>query len=129
MAGAMSLPLERIDVSAPEGRVAVLNEATGEWRTCPRWELRTLAPVPGYVAALAVEGQAGVSLYGIGRESRAAEGGKALGCLRVDVDAFVVLRQREVLSTRISESLFLCRVVLTFLTTALAWSAILPDLM
>jgi len=53
----VSLPLERIDVSAPEGRVAVLNEATGEWRTCPRWELRTLAPVPGYVAALAAEGQ------------------------------------------------------------------------
>ena len=53
----VSLPLERIDVSAPEGRVAVLNEATGEWRTCSRWELRTLEPVPGYVAALAVEGQ------------------------------------------------------------------------
>jgi 4'-phosphopantetheinyl transferase len=53
----VSLPLERIDVSAPEGRVAVLNEATGEWRTCPRWKLRTLTPVPGYVAALAAEGQ------------------------------------------------------------------------
>jgi 4'-phosphopantetheinyl transferase len=53
----VSLPLERIDVFAPEGRVAVLDEATGEWRTCPRWELRTLAPVPGYVAALAAEGQ------------------------------------------------------------------------
>jgi 4'-phosphopantetheinyl transferase len=53
----VSLPLERIDVSAPEGRVAVLEEATGEWRTCPRWELRTLAPVPGFVAAVAAEGQ------------------------------------------------------------------------
>ena len=53
----VSLPLKRIDVSAPEGRVAVLDEATGEWRTCSRWELRTLAPVPGYVAALAAEGQ------------------------------------------------------------------------
>ncbi len=53
----VSLPLERIDVSSPEGRVAVLNEATGEWRTRPRWELRTLAPVSGYVAALAAEGQ------------------------------------------------------------------------
>ena len=53
----VSAPLERIDVSSPEGRVAVLDEATGEWRTCPRWELRTLAPVPGYVAALAAEGQ------------------------------------------------------------------------
>jgi 4'-phosphopantetheinyl transferase len=53
----VSLPLKRIDVSAREGRVAVLNEATGEWRTCSRWELRTLAPVPGYVAALAAEGQ------------------------------------------------------------------------
>jgi 4'-phosphopantetheinyl transferase len=53
----VSLPLERIDVSAPEGRVAVLDQPTGEWRTCPRWELRTLAPVPGYAAALAAEGQ------------------------------------------------------------------------
>ena len=55
----VSLPLERIDVSAPEGGLAVLDQATGEWRKCPRWELRTLAPVPGYVAALAVEGQGG----------------------------------------------------------------------
>ena len=53
----VSLPLERIDVSAPEGQVAVLDEATGEWRTCTRWELRTLAAGPGYVAALAAEGQ------------------------------------------------------------------------
>ena len=53
----VSLPLDRLDVSAPEGRVAALDEATGEWRTCPRWELRTLAAVPGYVAALAAEGQ------------------------------------------------------------------------
>jgi 4'-phosphopantetheinyl transferase len=53
----VSLPLKRIDVSAPEGRVAVLDEATGEWRKCPRWKLRTLAPVPGYAAALAAEGQ------------------------------------------------------------------------
>ena len=53
----VSLPLERIDVSASEGRVAVLDEATGGWRTCPRWQLRTLAAVPGYVAALAAEGQ------------------------------------------------------------------------
>ena len=52
----VSLPLERIDVSAQEGRVAVLDRATGEWRTCPRWGLRTLAPVSGYVAALAAEG-------------------------------------------------------------------------
>jgi 4'-phosphopantetheinyl transferase len=53
----VSLPLKRIDVSAPGGRVAMLDEATGEWRTCPRWGLRTLAPLPGYVAALAAEGQ------------------------------------------------------------------------
>ncbi len=53
----VSLPLARIDVSSPEGQVAALDEATGEWRTCPRWELRTLAPVPGYVAALVAEGQ------------------------------------------------------------------------
>ena len=53
----VSLPLERIDVSASEGRAAVLDESTGEWRTCTRWELRTLAAGPEYVAALAAEGQ------------------------------------------------------------------------
>jgi 4'-phosphopantetheinyl transferase len=53
----VSLPLKRIDVSTPEGRIAVLDEATDEWQTCPRWRLRTLAPVPGYAAALAAEGQ------------------------------------------------------------------------
>jgi 4'-phosphopantetheinyl transferase len=53
----VSLPLKRIDVSAPGGRVAMLDEATGQWRRCPRWELRTLASVPGYAAALAAEGQ------------------------------------------------------------------------
>lgn len=53
----VSLPLERIDVSASDGRLAVQDQATGEWRKCPRWELRTLAPVPGYVTALAAEGQ------------------------------------------------------------------------
>jgi 4'-phosphopantetheinyl transferase len=53
----VSLPLKRIDVSAPEGQVAVLDEATGEWRRRPRWKLRTLAPLPGYVAALAAEGK------------------------------------------------------------------------
>ena len=53
----VSLPLKRIDVSAAEGRVAVLDEATGEWRRYPRWTLRTLASLPGYVAALAAEGR------------------------------------------------------------------------
>lgn len=53
----VTLPLKRIDVSSAEGRAAVLDESTDEWRTCPRWELRTLATFPGYVAALAAEGQ------------------------------------------------------------------------
>jgi len=53
----VSLPLKRIDVSAPGGRAAVLDEATGGWRTCPRWELRTLDAIPGYAAALAAEGE------------------------------------------------------------------------
>jgi len=53
----VSLPLKRIDVSTSEGRVAVLDEATGEWRRCLRWKLRMLAPVPGYAAALAAQGQ------------------------------------------------------------------------
>ena len=53
----VSLPLKRTDVSAAGGRVAVLDEATGEWRTCPRWKLRTLPAAPGYAAALATEGE------------------------------------------------------------------------
>ena len=53
----VALPLQRIDVSSPEGRVSVLKEATGEWRKCSRWELRTLASIPGYAAALAAEGR------------------------------------------------------------------------
>lgn len=53
----ISLPLERIDVSSPEGRVSVLDETMGEWRTCTRWEILTLASFPGYAAGLAAEGQ------------------------------------------------------------------------
>jgi 4'-phosphopantetheinyl transferase len=53
----VSLPLEHVDVSDPAGRVALADEATGEWRTCERWTLRTLAVGPDYAAAVAVEGK------------------------------------------------------------------------
>lgn len=53
----VSLPLERIDVSSSEDRVATLDEATGTWRTCERWMLRTFGTDQDHAAALAAEGQ------------------------------------------------------------------------
>ncbi len=53
----VSLPLEHIDVSVPAGQVATSDKATGAWRTCARWMLRTLSDGPDYAAALAAEGR------------------------------------------------------------------------
>jgi 4'-phosphopantetheinyl transferase len=53
----VSLPLERIDVSSSEDRVATLDEATGAWRTCERWMLWTFGVGQDHAAALAAEGQ------------------------------------------------------------------------
>jgi len=53
----VSLPLERIDVSVPTTRVAVLDGATGEWRVRTDWTLQTLVIGPERAAALAAEGQ------------------------------------------------------------------------
>lgn len=53
----MSLPLEHLDVSAPAGRAAVLDGATGRWRACPCRRLQTLATGPDYVASLAASGR------------------------------------------------------------------------
>ena len=52
-----SLLLQHLDVSAPAGRVAALDEATGKWEAYGRWILQTLAAGPDYAAALAAEGQ------------------------------------------------------------------------
>jgi 4'-phosphopantetheinyl transferase len=53
----VSLPLERIDVSSSEDRVAILDETRGTWRTCERWMLRTFGVGPDHAAAVAAEGQ------------------------------------------------------------------------
>jgi 4'-phosphopantetheinyl transferase len=53
----MSLLLKHIDVSATTSRVAVLDEATGEWRARMDWTLQTLAISFDHAAALAAEGQ------------------------------------------------------------------------
>ena len=53
----VSLPLERIDVSSSEDRVATLDEAAGTWRTCERWMLQTFGAGQDHAAALAAEGQ------------------------------------------------------------------------
>lgn len=53
----LSLPLDQFDVSlAPGGPAALLN-TRGDPQEANRWSLRELKPGPGYVAALAVEGQ------------------------------------------------------------------------
>lgn len=51
----VSLPLEHIDGSCSGGPVAMLHEASGEWRACARWMLKTLAVGPDYAAALVAE--------------------------------------------------------------------------
>ena len=64
----MSLLLEHIDVSAPTDRVAVLDEATDEWRVLADWTVRTLVVGPDHAASLAVEDQ-GWELAGSGKDS------------------------------------------------------------
>jgi len=54
----LSLPVTDVDVTAPEGRVALWNESTGAWESSMRWMLQTLAVGPEHVAALAAEGRA-----------------------------------------------------------------------
>ena len=53
----LSMPLDRFDVSLAPGEPAALLRAYGDPLEASRWSLRAFAPAPGYVAALAVEGQ------------------------------------------------------------------------
>ncbi|HCF26730.1 MAG TPA: 4'-phosphopantetheinyl transferase [Cyanobacteria bacterium UBA11049] len=61
----LSLPLDRFDVSLIPGEPARLLGIKGDnraldhlrHRTCSNWSLQDITPIPGYVAALAVEGQ------------------------------------------------------------------------
>jgi 4'-phosphopantetheinyl transferase len=53
----LSLPLDQFDVSLAPGEPAALLATHSEPREALRWSLQALTPGPGYVAALAVEGQ------------------------------------------------------------------------
>jgi len=52
----LSLPLEQFSVSLTPGAPAELLDVAADQRERTRWSLRALAPGPGYVAALAVDG-------------------------------------------------------------------------
>jgi 4'-phosphopantetheinyl transferase len=53
----LSLPLDQFDVSLAPGEPAALLATRNDPREVLRWSLLALTPGPGYVAALAVEGQ------------------------------------------------------------------------
>ena len=53
----LSLPLDQFDVSLAPGEPVALLATRSDPREALRWSLRALTPGPGYVAALAVEGQ------------------------------------------------------------------------
>jgi len=53
----LSLPLDQFDVSLAPGEPAALLATRSDPREALRWSLQALTPGPGYVAALAVEGQ------------------------------------------------------------------------
>lgn len=53
----LSLPPRHIDVSSPEGAVALFDELTGEWTSSSRWTLQTPAVGPHHVSAVAAEGR------------------------------------------------------------------------
>lgn len=53
----LSMPLDQFDVSLAPGEPAALFSTKGDPREASRWSLQALAPEPGYIAALAVEGR------------------------------------------------------------------------
>jgi 4'-phosphopantetheinyl transferase len=52
----LSLPLDQFEVSLAPGEPAALIDVVGDPEENSRWSLREIAPGPGYVVALAVEG-------------------------------------------------------------------------
>jgi 4'-phosphopantetheinyl transferase len=52
----LSLPLDQFDVSLAPGEPAALLYTSDDSQEASRWSLQELAPSPGYVAALVVEG-------------------------------------------------------------------------
>jgi 4'-phosphopantetheinyl transferase len=57
----LSLPLDQFDVSLAPGAPAKLLAVASDEREHTRWMLQSLDPGPGYVAALAIEGQGWIS--------------------------------------------------------------------
>jgi 4'-phosphopantetheinyl transferase len=55
----LARPLDQFDVSLAPGDPAKLIRVAGDSQEVSRWSLRALAPAPGYVAAVVVEGQRG----------------------------------------------------------------------
>lgn len=53
----LSMPLDRFDVSLAPGEPAALLSASGDEQELSRWALRELSPAPGFVGAVAAEGQ------------------------------------------------------------------------
>jgi 4'-phosphopantetheinyl transferase len=53
----LSLPLDQFDVSLAPGEPVALLATRGDPQEASRWSLQALTPGPGYVAALAVQGQ------------------------------------------------------------------------
>ncbi|HEV2436441.1 MAG TPA: 4'-phosphopantetheinyl transferase superfamily protein [Verrucomicrobiae bacterium] len=53
----LSLPLDQMDVSLTPGEPGAVPGGQPDSSEASRWSLQELAPAPGYVAALAVEGQ------------------------------------------------------------------------
>lgn len=52
----MSFPLRQVDVSAPDGRVQLLDPDSDTWSPCSRWTLRSVPVAAGYDACVAAEG-------------------------------------------------------------------------
>ena len=60
----LSVPLNEFDVTLVPGEAARLLKTSGNLQEASRWSLLELAPAPGYVAALALEGELnGVSCW------------------------------------------------------------------
>jgi 4'-phosphopantetheinyl transferase len=53
----LSIPLDQFDVTLSPDEPALLLDVAGDAEEVSRWSLRELAPGPGYMAALVVEGQ------------------------------------------------------------------------
>lgn len=54
--GGLTIPLDRVDVGGPGGRLLLFDDASGTWAPNPDWTLRSVRLGLGYAGAIAVEG-------------------------------------------------------------------------